>query len=111
MIELGFILCAGLLFALAFLSAGEQPIPDHLQTHVYREDFEQGELNAWASYPPNQDTAYDPYVYPGKIREDDAGKCLVVKMDPPWPASQILGAAKLLEMVLDQDFYLRSATT
>ncbi len=107
MIEMGLFLGACLLFALALLSAGEKSIPDHLKTHVYREDFEQGELNAWASYPPNQDTAYDPYIYPGKIRADDSGKCLVVKAEPPWPASQILGAVKLLDMILDPDFSLR----
>ncbi len=107
MIEMGLLLGAGLLFALASQSAGKKSIPEHLKTHVYREDFEQGELNAWASYPPNQDTAYDPYIYPGKITADEAGKCLVVKMEPPWPADQILGAVKLLDIMFDRDFSLR----
>ena len=31
-----------------------------LRKHIYKESFENSELNAWASYPPNQATAYDP---------------------------------------------------
>lgn len=64
---------------------------------VYREDFSSGELNAWASYPPNQDTAYDPYVYPGLIQPDDTDTCLVAVEYPVWHADQRLGAAKLLD--------------
>ncbi len=70
---------------------------------VYREDFETGELRAWASYPPNQDTAYDPYVYPGRLRPEDSGFALIVKCDPPWPRPQTLGAVKRLSLLLDGD--------
>jgi|GEM_PF-584907 len=73
----------------------------------YGEDFEQGEVNAWASYPPNQDTAYDPYIYPGRIRPEETGKCLVIKAEPPWNEDQLLGAVKLLDFLLEQNFCLR----
>ena len=70
---------------------------------VYREDFETGELRAWASYPPCQDTAYDPFAYPGKIRPDDDGTCLVAVKYPPWNETQLLGAVKQLDLILDPD--------
>ena len=73
------------------------------EAFVYREDFETGELRAWASYPPNQDTAYDPYVYPGRLRPEDPGFALIVKCEPPWPKPQTLGAVKRLSLLFDRD--------
>ncbi|MGQ9673126.1 MAG: heparinase II/III domain-containing protein [Candidatus Aminicenantales bacterium] len=78
----------------------------HLEPFVYQEDFEEGELNAWASYPPNQDTAYDPYVYPGPIRPDEPGLCLIVRAEPPWSQDQLLGAVKLMDFILAPNFSL-----
>jgi len=73
----------------------------YLEAFVYKENFEAGELRAWASYPPNQDTAYDPYLYPGKIRPADPGLCLLAKCEPLWNEDQIVGAVKRVEMILD----------
>jgi hypothetical protein len=73
----------------------------YLETFVYKENFEAGELHAWASYPPNQDTAYDPYLYPGKMRSADQGLCLVAKCDPLWNEDQVVGAVKRMDMILD----------
>lgn len=97
----------GLAVALAFSSSPSAEDRSQLQAFSYREDFESGELNAWASYPPNQDTAYDPYIYPGKVRPEDAGKCLVIKAEPQWHEDQLLGAVKLLDLILDRSFSLR----
>lgn len=73
------------------------------ESFVYREDFETRELRAWASYPPNQDTAYDPYIYPGRLRPGDPGLALIVKCEPPWPKPQTLGAVKRLSALFDRD--------
>ncbi len=70
---------------------------------VYRENFETGELRAWASYPPNQDTAYDPNVVPGQLHPGDPGIALIVKCEPPWPKPQTLGAVKRLSLLFDRD--------
>lgn len=34
------------------------------EAYTFRQDFESGENTGWASYPPAQDTAYDPGLYP-----------------------------------------------
>jgi len=102
-----FFLILGLTVVLAYSSAGPADDRSHLREFIYSEDFEAGELNAWASYPPNQDTAYDPYIYPAKIRPEEAGKCLIIKLEPQWNEDQLLGAVKLLDLVLDRSFSLR----
>jgi hypothetical protein len=98
---------AAVLLALGLASAGGDSGPSALTSYTYREDFDSGELRAWASYPPNQDTAYDPYTYPGRIQPRDPARCLVVKCVPPWNEDQSLGAVKLLEMYLDPAFSLK----
>lgn len=107
MLPFVFFLILGLTVALAFSSAASADDRSRLRAFTYTEDFEAGELNAWASYPPNQDTAYDPYIYPGKVRPEDTGKCLVIKAEPQWNEDQLLGAVKLLDLVLDRSFSLR----
>ncbi len=77
-----------------------------LTASVYREDFENGELAGWASYPPCQDTAYNPYVYPGRIAPGDTNTCFVAMEEVHWHEDQLLGGVKLLDMVLDRDFTL-----
>ncbi len=67
-----------------------------LAPFLYREDFNGGELDAWASYPPNQDTAYDPYTRPGTIAPGETGICLVASEVPEWNEEQLVGAVKLL---------------
>ncbi|MFC1607066.1 heparinase II/III family protein [Candidatus Latescibacterota bacterium] len=67
----------------------------------YHEGFETGELRGWASYPPCQDTAYDPFTYPGKIHPDDSSTCLVAEKNLPWHEDQLLGAVKLFDLTLD----------
>lgn len=104
------LLSIGLLgFFPALILSPQKPGQDlsHLEMFYYEEDFEQGEVNAWASYPPSQDTAYDPYLYPGRIRPEESGKCLVIKAEPPWNEDQLLGAVKLLDFLLEPSFFLR----
>ena len=78
----------------------------HLRPVVYREDFEAGELKGWASYPPCQDTAYNPYVYPGRIRPDDPGTAFIAMEEVHWNEDQFLGGMKRLDYVLDRSFSL-----
>ena len=73
----------------------------------YREDFSSGEVHAWASYPPCQDTAYDPFLYPGRIRESDPAPCLVAMRQPTRSGEERLGMVKLLEYAIDPSFSLR----
>ena len=78
----------------------------HLIPVEYSEDFESMELNGWASYPPCQDTAYNPYVYTGKIQPHDDTICFVVMEEVHWNEDQFLGGVKLLDLFLDRNFSL-----
>jgi len=73
---------------------------------VYRENFESKELCGWASYPPGQDTAYNPYVYPGEIKPGDPNISFIAMEEVHWHEDQLLGGVKLLDMVLDHSFAL-----
>jgi hypothetical protein len=63
----------------------------------YREDFESRELNAWASYPLWQDTAFDPNIRPDAIVPGDPNISLVEKVTPYAPVPCFAGAQKALE--------------
>lgn len=69
---------------------------------IYRQDFENGELNAWSSYPPIQDTAYEaPFIYPGQALPGDTGTSLCKILYPQAETIQLTGAVKRLPMRLD----------
>lgn len=73
------------------------------EPYTYRQDFESGEVAAWSSYPPTQDTAYDPFLYPGKIMDSDIGTSLCKLYNPSWNVPQLVGMAKQLAMRLDKE--------
>lgn len=91
-----------LLFITFLISCASAAVGDiHRRTFTYIESFDERELNAWASYPPNQDTAYDPYIYPGTITPADSNICLITYCDPPWNETQRFGAVKRLKCFID----------
>jgi hypothetical protein len=63
----------------------------------YKEDFESRELNAWASYPLWQDTAFDPNLRPGAIVPGDPNTSLVERVTPYAPFENYAGAQKVLD--------------
>jgi len=70
---------------------------------TYRQDFENKELNAWSSYPPIQDTAYEaPFIYPAKAIPADTGTSLCKIMYPKSANPQLTGVVKKLNMRLDE---------
>ena len=73
------------------------------EPYTYRQDFESGEVAAWSSYPPTQDTAYDLFLYPGKIMDSDTGTSLCKLYNPSWNEPQLVGMAKQLAMCLDKE--------
>ena len=109
---------AALFFSVMLISSASSAMSDsRRRPFTYTENFDEGELNAWASYPPNQDTAYDPYIYPGNITPGDDNICLVSYCDPPWNETQRLGAVKRLGCYLDHTsnisfrYYIKTVIT
>jgi hypothetical protein len=69
----------------------------------YKENFESNELNAWASYPLWQDTAFDPNLRPSTIIPGDPNVSLIQKVTPYSNVDNYAGAQKKLEMYLAPD--------
>jgi hypothetical protein len=66
----------------------------------YSEDFESGELNAWASYPLWQDTAFDPWLKIDTIVPGDPNKSLEQTINAFWNEDSCGGVQKLLDLYL-----------
>ncbi|MCX6561754.1 MAG: heparinase II/III family protein [Candidatus Aminicenantes bacterium] len=68
-----------------------------LEPYVYKENFESRELNAWASYPLWQDTAFDPNIRPDMIVAGNPNFSLVERVTPYAPVASYAGAQKALD--------------
>lgn len=73
---------------------------DPLEPYTYRENFEDRELGAWASYPFWQDLAYDQNLRVNEILRGDANISLVQKVTPYTNVDNYAGFQKLLSMYL-----------
>ncbi|MCK4336346.1 MAG: heparinase II/III family protein [Candidatus Aminicenantes bacterium] len=83
--------------SLPFLSYGSEPA---LESFTYKENFETNGLNAWASYPLWQDTAFDPNIRINTIVPGDPNLSLVQKVTPYAHVDNYAGAQKILDMYL-----------
>ena len=71
-----------------------------LEPFQYYENFEEGEENAWASYPLWQDTAYDPLFKVGRIVPGDGNISIDQTVETYTNVDSYAGAQKLLDMFL-----------
>ncbi|MCE5248747.1 heparinase II/III-family protein [bacterium] len=87
---------------------------ESLESFTYAENFETQELQAWASYPLWQDTAYDPNFRVGMIVPGDPNISIVQKVTPYTNVDTYAGAQKKLDMYMTPGvtislrFYLKS---
>ena len=88
---------AAALILLAVAGLGSAPRERALEPFSYKEDFESRELNAWASYPLWQDTAFDPNIRPDEIVAGDPNVSLVERVTPYAPFENYAGAQKALD--------------
>jgi hypothetical protein len=71
-----------------------------LEPFTYHENFETRELQAWASYPLWQDTAYDPNFRVNTIVPGDSNISVVQKVTPYTHVDNYAGAQKKLDMYM-----------
>lgn len=93
-------LAATLILALAAFPAG---LKKGLEPEMYTQDFESNELNAWASYPLWQDTAFDPNIRPYTMVPGDPNISLYQRVTPYSNVDNYAGAQKLLDMYFLED--------
>jgi hypothetical protein len=97
---------------LAGPSAGADPF-EILEAYAFKADFEAGSVGPWSSYPPAQDTAYDPTIWVKKI-EGNPSLCLVREISAWTPGEYIFGVRKKLDIYLTKvsrisfRFYVKS---
>jgi len=107
--------CFGLVFILAAAAAwvSAQDPGSSVGPYSYNLDFESGSVGPWSSYPPAQDTAYDPTIWVKKL-PGNAGLALVREIRPNTPIDYVFGVRKKLDLLVDKDsritfrFYVRN---
>ncbi len=95
--------------ALAVSPAVAQP---PLEPYRFTADFENGSVGSWSSYPPAQDTAYDPTIWVRPLAgEDNAGNRALYREIRANYANDIeLGVRKRLDLIVDTSSRLRFRT-
>ncbi|MCD6307669.1 MAG: heparinase II/III-family protein, partial [Candidatus Latescibacteria bacterium] len=73
-----------------------------LVPYVFEESFESGSVGPWSSYPPSQDTAYDPtiWVKPLKVEQAD-NRALYREITPNYEIDYIFGVRRKVRMYVD----------
>jgi len=100
-------------FPLAISAAFNQELLNVFEKYTFWADFESGSVGPWASYPPAQDTAYDPTIWVKKV-EGNSTLCLVREIDAWRPTEYLFGVRKKLDMYLTPEsqlsfrFYVKS---
>ena len=79
----------------AICAGNEKTLP-----FTFRADFENGSVGAWSSYPPAQDTAYDPTIW-AKVVEGNPTKSLVREIVPNYAIESLVGVRKKLDLFVD----------
>jgi hypothetical protein len=79
--------------------------PDGLEPRIFSADFESGSVGAWSSYPPAQDTAYDPTIW---VKRIDGNPSLALAREiQPWSANAYaFGVRRKLDLLVPPDSVL-----
>lgn len=96
-----------LIASVLFNCTDMEPLDKTLEPYRYSENFKSNELNAWASYPLWQDTAFDPNIRPDNIEPADSNISLVEKVTPYTNVDNYAGAQKLLDAYLVPGSYIK----
>ncbi|MCE5249836.1 heparinase II/III-family protein [bacterium] len=74
-----------------------------LEPYTYVFDFENGSVGAWSSYPPSQDTAYDPTIWVKPLYADKKAqnRALYREITPNFEIDTMFGVRKKLDLYVD----------
>ncbi len=88
------------LLTLAGSASAQEPV---LEPHRFDATFESGSVGSWASYPPAQDTAYDPTIWVRPLARDrDApNRALYREITPHYRGDREFGLRELLDLYVD----------
>ncbi len=70
----------------------------------YKQDFSGGSVSGWESYPPFQDTGFDPYFYCTRVDAPNGNKyALMFEYHPTFKTEHEMGFIKKLSLVADDN--------
>jgi len=97
-----------LLLLLGTAGPGEASAVPVLEDYIYTEGFESGSVGSWSSYPPAQDTAYDPSIWVRPLYADrKAGnRALYREIRPNYKIDYVFGVRKKFDMYVDDSSVL-----
>lgn len=86
-----------------------QPV---LEPYRFEATFDAGSVGSWSSYPPAQDTAYDPTIWVKPLAGDPtaSNRALYRELTPHYANDTELGVRKRLDLVVDASSQLRFRT-
>ena len=86
-----------------------QPV---LEPYRFEATFDAGSVGSWSSYPPAQDTAYDPtiWVKPLAGDPDATHRALYRELPPHYENDTELGVRRRLDLIVDASSQLRFRT-
>lgn len=88
-------LLTGYVFCLVLIVlAGNTFAVPALEPYTYTADFSGGSVGPWSSYPPSQDTAYDPTIWVKNRLDADTNKALFREITPNYNIDYMFGARK-----------------
>lgn len=87
--------CTALVAVLAGTPVSASPA---LAPYTVQEGFESGSVGPWSSYPPSQDTAYDPTIW---VKAAENGKALFREITPNYEADCLFGVRRKLNLYVD----------
>jgi hypothetical protein len=73
-----------------------------IEPYTYYEDFESGSVGPWSSYPPAQDTAYDPTIWVKHTDKDSGNRALFREITPNYEIDYVFGMRKKLDLFVDR---------
>ncbi len=75
--------------------------PNIMKPTTYSENFEEGNTDGWESYPPFQDTGFDPNLYCEKTDEPNGSRyALMFKYRPTFVTEHVIGFVRKLSLVV-----------
>ena len=96
------------------LGAQRPPAPGLpvLEAHTFEATFDDGSVGPWSSYPPAQDTAYDPTIWVRPLFEDRtaADRALYREITPTRQRDRRFGVRRLLNLHVDDSSVLTFRT-
>ncbi len=90
------------------VDSANQVMESTLEPFTFEATFESGSVGSWASYPPAQDTAYDPTIWVRPLARDTEApnRAIYREITPLYPGDYEFGVRELINVSVDDSSVL-----